>query len=272
MITTLPNIRPWINAEIQCVTEWPLLLISGVPNPAPGGLLETFEQGLLEKVVLQRLAQTLLKTPAVNFQVTLKTLVRFFMCVRLKLNWMMDRCTLHKSGSRTLQSVWAVFALSGNIFITSGDWSLVPGYANCILVGPGSEQVGNPVLPPGCCSQGLRLLGHYVPRSELALGMSSHSLRPDTIFTLSVFSHPTTTGFWCPQLFSWTYLSTGIKRAKATCCSLTSKATFLNTGVTILRSPPQYLPRWPETIMEHQSNYTSWWYQQDSPQGKGKTA
>ncbi len=36
---------------------------------------------------------------------------------------------------------------------------LFTGYANCILIGPGSEQVGNPVPPPGCCSQGLRLQG-----------------------------------------------------------------------------------------------------------------
>lgn len=70
-----------------------------------------------------------------------------------------------------------VFVPSGQILIT---------YANCILACPGSEKVGNPMPPPGYCSDS----GYHDAHFEPALGMSSHSLRPDAILFRSSLTPP----------------------------------------------------------------------------------
>lgn len=99
---------------------------------------------------------------------------------------------------------------------------------NCILTGPGCELLRNPVHPdtqavkPSCLSlwdspQGVKTLykvWHHIVSIFLTLSQKS------------------TESFWyCLQIWQhtayWTYLSTGIKRARTTWRSLTLKATFL---------------------------------------------
>ncbi len=178
------------------------------------------------------------------------------------------------SRSRTVQSVWAVFALSGNILITSGNWSL---HWVCKLYPCRSRkwagresrattwmlQPGTQVAKPPCPSlwagpwdvKPLSEAWHHFHCIRLLSSYHNRLLMANSSSAVNLPLHR-------------------YQRAKVTCCSLTSKATFLNTGVTgvVYPSPPQYPPRWPETVVEHQSNYISWWYQQDRLQGKGKTA
>lgn len=84
--------------------------------------------------------------------------------------------TLQKSGSPGVGLDWN-FAKGMCLFT---------GYANCFLAGPGSEKVGNPMPLPGHCSDS----GYHVPHFEPALGMSSHSPRPDTILLRSSLTLP----------------------------------------------------------------------------------